>query len=288
MASYIFLPEESWVEEQLERITRVVDGWREAPKVCGVGQGWVRHLHECSLTNIIPSRGCLTLILRGAKILPTTDHSPGSTLPRGSLVFFNAGENISCTNSLGNSADFLAFTISFEEDTVRRALSRLPQQSPTDQANWPRRLMGGLEQFLNFLAGEPDQILAAMQQEQILYLLWNCGFFPFSFPEPLVTQIRALVESEPAGKWAPALLAERLHLSERTLRRRLTKAGWGCSELVRLSRLHVGLSLLQTGSLRVGEVAYQCGYESASRFSERFREQFKVTPTEILQGREVK
>ncbi|WP_286716110.1 helix-turn-helix domain-containing protein, partial [Thalassolituus sp. UBA2009] len=46
-------------------------------------------------------------------------------------------------------------------------------------------------------------------------------------------------------------------------------------------RLVQGLNLLQTSSLSVQQVADACGYRSASRFSERFRERFGTSPAEL-------
>lgn len=153
---------------------------------------------------------------------------------------------------------------------------RLSLNEPAIEENISSRLLSSIETFLDFLA-TGDQTLALMQQEQILYLLLRRGINPFSFQQDLATKIRNLIETDPTATWTASEVAEQ-RMSERTLRRHLKTANLRCSALIRISGLLVGLALLQKGSQRVGEIAYACGYESASRFSERFREHFNVLP----------
>ena len=288
--AYLYLPHETWVESCLERLIALIQGWSSSQANESAGEGWVRHLYECHLTNIIPSRACLTLILHGAKHLQEPQEKGANrirVLSRGSIIFFPAGEPISCTNMPDKDSDYLAFTISFSEETLLQTKLRLSLNEPAIEENISSRLLSSIETFLDFLA-TGDQTLALMQQEQILYLLLRCGINPFSFQQDLATKIRNLIETDPTATWTASEVAEQLHMSERTLRRHLKTANLRCSALIRISRLHVGLALLQKGSQRVGEIAYACGYESASRFSERFREHFNVTPAEILHGKAIK
>ncbi|MGE4424726.1 MAG: helix-turn-helix transcriptional regulator [Pseudodesulfovibrio sp.] len=78
-------------------------------------------------------------------------------------------------------------------------------------------------------------------------------------------------------------MAARLGASERSLRRHLSREGTSLTDILREVRLNSGLALLQTGRVTVGETAYRCGYNSASRFAGLFRERFGVSPSRVAQ-----
>ena len=251
------------------------------------GLGWIRHARTCALRNVNLSRSCLTLVLSGSKQLPGDSPETPRTLPSGSLVLFPAGENISCTN-IPENGEYLALTLSFPEETLLHVHQRIAASRPRRTPSEPALLAETLERFLDALMIHEDTLLAEMWQEQILYLLWKQGVEVFSFRDETIGRLRKLVEHDPCRKWTTALLAGELCMSERTLRRHMEKSGTTSAELVRLSRLHVGLSLLQSRGLRVGEVARECGYSSQSRFAERFRERFGLNPADVLAARDLR
>ncbi|WP_308776386.1 helix-turn-helix transcriptional regulator [uncultured Bilophila sp.] len=268
----------------LEAIARKLRAFlaEETPLIRHSALGWIRQVRTCSIRNINLSDSCLTLILSGRKLLPGKQPDGALTLPSGTLVHFPAGESISCTN-IPENGEYLALTLAFAKETLFRVHQRTADAQRREPAPEPL-LPATLERFLDALRlGDP--VLAEMQQEQILYLLWKAGMDVFSFQDEMISRIRGLVEAEPCRKWTSESLADALCMSERTLRRHLGKSGTTSAELVRMSRLHVGLSLLQRRGMRVGEVARECGYESQSRFAERFRERFGLNPAEVLAAR---
>lgn len=260
---------------------------------CGLSLGWVHSHRACTLHNLTLSRGVLSLVLNGCKILR---HGGLESVPveAGGLAFFRAGQQISCSNMPEEGGEYMALTLSFSSDLLSRVRQRVPVdarapegRSPDEASDDRRKLMLGLETFLRLLPEETDPTLPLMQQEQVLYQLWRLGVPVFTTQCALVGQIRSLVEEQPDHPWSTGDLAFRLHMTERTLRRQLEKEGTNPSELVRMSRLHVGLDLLMRKNVRVGEVAMSCGYSSQSRFAERFREQFGIPPGEIIANRRV-
>ncbi|MEG6552615.1 helix-turn-helix transcriptional regulator, partial [Desulfocurvibacter africanus] len=130
----------------------------------------------------------------------------------------------------------------------------------------PRLTEVGLEQLLLLLAAEGGGLL--LQSEL-----------------PLLDRISSLVLADAARRWDTAEVAQALSLGERTLRRRLEKAGASLRDIMRETRLHAALALLQQSNLCVGEVAQRCGYDSASRFTQRFREKFGLRPSDIIRAR---
>lgn len=92
-------------------------------------------------------------------------------------------------------------------------------------------------------------------------------------------QVRRLVASAPAASWDAKTIARSLAMSEATLRRRLRRERTTIADLVRETRMLRALELLQGASHGISDVAAAVGYESPSRFAERFRERFGVPPS---------
>jgi len=80
------------------------------------------------------------------------------------------------------------------------------------------------------------------------------------------------------GGAAPAALARRLGMSERTLQRRLESQGRSFSEIVEGFRHEESLRLLREPDTAVAEVAARLGYEEQSSFTRAFRRWTGTTP----------
>jgi AraC-like DNA-binding protein len=96
------------------------------------------------------------------------------------------------------------------------------------------------------------------------------------------SRVACLVGQDPARDWSGRELAGRLATSERSLRRFLEAEGTSLRRIFMEVRLGAALALLQSGRISVGEAAYRCGYNSASRFAVRFKEHFGASPSDIL------
>lgn len=79
-----------------------------------------------------------------------------------------------------------------------------------------------------------------------------------------------------------ASLARAAGMSVSTLERQLTRhLHIGPRDLLRRIRMNRARHLLTTSSLRIEEIARQCGYESFSSFSRAFRRNFRRSPTTL-------
>ena len=76
-------------------------------------------------------------------------------------------------------------------------------------------------------------------------------------------------------------LCKQLAMSESTLRRKLKLEGTSVQEVKDQARLGLGLHLLQTTRQPISLVAEKCGYLSQSRFTDRFKKRFGLTPSEL-------
>jgi signal transduction histidine kinase/DNA-binding response OmpR family regulator len=83
-------------------------------------------------------------------------------------------------------------------------------------------------------------------------------------------------------KLDPALLAENLSLSESQLYRKLKALSGNSTALfIRGIRLSAAKKLLETTSLHISEIAYQCGFNNPAWFSRAFKDEFGVSPSDF-------
>lgn len=70
-------------------------------------------------------------------------------------------------------------------------------------------------------------------------------------------------------------------MSESTLRRKLKSELTSVQEIKDKTRQGLALHLLQTTQYSIGIIAEKCGYQSQSRFTERFKKHFGLTPSDL-------
>ncbi|MDB6141065.1 MAG: AraC family transcriptional regulator [Pseudomonas sp.] len=97
--------------------------------------------------------------------------------------------------------------------------------------------------------------------------------------QSLAVRIRTLLSGNPAYPWTVAEVGRHVAMSEATLRRHLAREGSLFQGILQDVRLHNALMLLQTTALSIGQIAAASGYQSASRFSIRFRLRFGHLPS---------
>lgn len=85
-----------------------------------------------------------------------------------------------------------------------------------------------------------------------------------------------------SGVGQVAALAAALHISERTLQRKLHEQfGLTAREWLRHKHMKAALSWLLNDQLSIGEIAYRCGYRHVSSFTQAFRIYFGSTPAQL-------
>lgn len=100
--------------------------------------------------------------------------------------------------------------------------------------------------------------------------------------DDIVTRVRvAFAELLPKGEPGAAAVALRLHLSERSLQRRLAEAQTSFTAVLRDTRHGLARSYLRDPHLSVGEIAYLLGFGDMSSFTRAFRRWEGVSPSEF-------
>lgn len=107
------------------------------------------------------------------------------------------------------------------------------------------------------------------------------GNLLLSRDETLSERITQHFKTDLSRDWSLNDLTKTLAMSERTLRRRLQAEKTGFREVLEDTRLNQGVERVISSDMPIGQIAFECGYQSQSRFAERFRMRFSMSPTEL-------
>ncbi|GAB2647132.1 AraC family transcriptional regulator [Vibrio panuliri] len=149
-----------------------------------------------------------------------------------------------------------------------------PQLSTTPQ----------LEYCFNFISEMNTQNLATETQQQLLLGFYaelkqaNALVKLFPSRHQLVRdKLANYLNSAPGDDHRIETAAQHLAMSRATLARKLTAEGASFRDVLAEIRMNHAITLLQRDYSQI-ETALACGYQSESRFSQRFKQQFGMTP----------
>jgi len=127
----------------------------------------------------------------------------------------------------------------------------------------------------------PADVAVHRLTEMLVWLSLRGIHFQASDNPSLSIRLRRLFETALAERWTTAMAAERLAMSEATLRRRLAAEATSFGAQLTDMRMCSAMLLLQSTDFSVNRIALEVGYESPSRFAIRFRQRFGFPPTAI-------
>lgn len=140
-----------------------------------------------------------------------------------------------------------------------------------------------LQQFVESSLWAPADILS-LRKREIITLLCHMGHqdvLSLLGNLKIKDQLHDMCVKQSAHDLTMDHICEQLAMSESTLRRKLKLEGTSVQEVKDQARLGLGLHLLQTTRDSIGLIADQCGYQSQSRFTDRFKGRFGLTPSEL-------
>lgn len=135
-----------------------------------------------------------------------------------------------------------------------------------------------------FATGVPSAVQRARLIEVVGWLE-AAGIDPLFTASEVRLRLKRMVAEEPARDWRLGPVARRFGMSEDSLQRQLRRDGTGFQQLVLEVRMEHALTLLWTTERPLALVAEQSGYDSPSRFAQRFRDRFGVLPSELRRRR---
>ncbi len=127
----------------------------------------------------------------------------------------------------------------------------------------------------------PRKIVENREQEVLIWLAHKGFRFSGEGQVDLAQQLRRIVLQDLGRDWKATEMAEIVAMSEATLRRRLREQGISFQQLLIDVRMTRALALLQTTDLSIGLIALDVGYDSASRFTARFKQRFALAPSAV-------
>lgn len=190
-----------------------------------------------------------------------------------------------------NRQHFLGASIMFDADT----LALFNSVYGADIKNWdltPRWKVSGTDELTSMIADwvahnrrfSSDITQTRHRLAEILWLLVTQGMagnILFSQQQGFRARTKYLLALDPSYDWRVSDVSQKLATSESTLRRQLRAENASFRDLLEEARLECGVELVMSTDMPIGQIAFDCGYQSQSRFSERFRLRFSMSPTEL-------
>jgi AraC-like DNA-binding protein len=238
---------------------------------------------EQKIVNVPIIKPMLICVLGGSKKLGGQGEVD---CPTGSFVILPNHPGITMRNIPGD-AEYLALIVEFGYDDFDCLPPRTTKTAPFVQGEIGAVLKKTLQQFVDWSAFAPPSMWAGRRRE-ILQLVYHLGYQQVNAvvePPSLSHRLHGIISVDVSVDLHADVLASRLALSESTLRRKLAAEGTTLQAIKDRARLGHGLHLVQTTFESIGRVAERCGYQSQSRFTDKFKQFFGVTPSELRKTR---
>ncbi len=247
----------------------------------------LRVRREQRIANVPFPDPCVILVTRGHKTMTVGDQQFAAE--PGQLLFINAGVTAAMRNEPDAQGIYAATCVAVAPDLVRahaqargavpaapwQALAQPPASSPVGDA--VRHAAAGM-------LADPavsDKLIRHRLAELLIALDDQGCWCRISTVATVAERVRAVLAEGPAQPWTAVSVAQRLHMSEATLRRALRAEATGFRDLLDEVRMSTALALVQGSPLSLQCVAAECGYRSPSRFAARFKQRFGVSPSEL-------
>ena len=236
----------------------------------------------------IPIRqDALCIVLAGTKTIHLPDGKEVSIKPH-QCILLTRNTQWDITNHPNQQGKYEAIFVNFDEALVNEfqqvpALNHAKKVKLLQKLPCTDELLETAKRILQ--TKKLDTVSPALLRHrlfELLLLIAQAGY-RFSTVEKSnwINTIHQLVTSAPSQDWSGPTLAKALNLSESSLRRRLRENHTTIAITVRDIRLEHALHLLQTTRLKIGEVAYACGWRSHSQFSGAFLKRWGTVPSSI-------
>lgn len=205
----------------------------------------------------------------------------------GGLCLLGAGHQWDVSNHIGPTGRYTASVWTVPEAVLDAFASHYPalsgqpplngfatMRAPEDWAQtWERARRAADEGLSASAVHRGVEMLLTLAEQRLV--------FPSRVQLSWTDRVTNLIAQRPHADWSVDTLAQHFLLSGSTLRQRLQDEDSNVTACLRDVRLELGLSLLQTTEIPVGQIAQRCGYESHSRFTAAFRSRFGLSPSSV-------
>lgn len=235
--------------------------------------------NEQRIFNVPVIKPLLICVLDGCKKLGNEREVSCSA---GTFVFLSNSPRVDMRN-IPVDTEYFALLIEFEFSDFDIFEFKDTKKNAYFQGDVDSVLQRTLQQFVEWSAFAPSA-LWAYRRKEVLQLLYYLGHEQVSAVAELPSlshKLHSIMGGDVSYDWNAQNLSSRLAMSESSLRRKLTAEGSNLQLIKDRVRLGFALNLVQTSGDSIGFIAEQCGYTSPSRFTEKFKLLFGVTPSEL-------
>ncbi|QGH63197.1 helix-turn-helix transcriptional regulator [Serratia proteamaculans] len=208
----------------------------------------------------------------------------------GQLLIIDGGQTVDLVNEPSEEGVFSCQLLTCDPLLFAAPPAQVETQPPTAfdavlaLCNLPCALIHSFETTSLALALRHRFPAVIMRHKMLEILLWLKQFnisFIHNEARNLTQQVRRCLATDPHNIWTAAEVADTLSMSEVMLRRKLSAENNSLRNLMIDVRMSSALALLQSTDWPISVIAQHVGYESSSRFAERFRKRFGFAPTAI-------
>jgi len=238
---------------------------------------------EQHILNVPILKPLLIAILQGTKQLGMGENREYQS---GHFVFLPDCPNIEMRN-IPKKNGYCALLIEFDYHDFEG----LPKAEPGKEA-WcsgiiDETMLLCLKQLIDWSCMAPKTLWPARRKEILNYLQYK-GYRQLAGlnTRSIVSyQLQWLIQQSLPSDTPLSQLCDTLSMSESTLRRRLKEENTTLQLIKDNVKLGLGLHLLQTSHKPISMIAEACGYQSQSRFTDKFKARFGVTPSALRKSR---
>lgn len=238
---------------------------------------------EQAILNVPISKPVLICVLDGCKKLGGNEEA---ACPSGSFVFLSNSVNVNMRNITGGN-EYFALLIEFDYTDFDCFTHKETESRSFIQGEIILPLAQTLHQFVEWATFAPAELWHLRKQE-ILHTLYHLGFTEVSAivePPNLASKLHGIISADLSHDWTMDVLSKKLAMSESTVRRKLLAEGTSLQAIKDRAKLGYGLHLVQSTFNPISHIAQQCGYASQSRFTDKFKQLFGITPTALRKTR---
>lgn len=236
-------------------------------------------IKEQKLLNVPIAKPLLIVVISGHKELGN-DHE--AICHSGEFVFLSNSAAINMRN-IPKDKEYFALLIDFDYQDFNGLQINTAHKKEHYIAQTTATLEKCLQQFVASSQWAPQQVLS-LRKREIIALLSHMGHqevLSLLGDPQIKDQLHEMFIEQGFLALNLADICLQLAMSESTLRRKLKAEGTSVQEVKDQARLGLGLHLLQTTVFSIGVIAEQCGYQSQSRFTDRFKTRFGLTPSAL-------
>ncbi len=270
-------------------IAKTIEALR-AGSAGGDGKSPLRDMGFLSCTNALHIRHapffdpCLILVLSGRKVL--FERGKAVRCPAGSLLAVPGPSGYDLRNEPDPKAKkYAALLVPFKVELLDRLVRshNLMHEVRREPAGLlvfgpDETLHGSIHHYLRTL-GNARLLRHRLMEVLLILATRNPALLSFGLQrEHWSARLRSVLAADLARAWSLREVCRRLATSESTLWRNLRDEGTGFREVLSELRLASALTQLLSTSRPVYRIAYDCGYQSVSRFTSNFHKRFGLPP----------